>query len=181
MRREVIVADERVDCMYHSFRSVELAVSNTPEQAVRAALDLRFQGAGVLSDGKVANYETRFKYAMDMLRSGKWGRDVTVELAGTMVVPGARGHGPVRFIPRDKIRDATRKMRDGDIVYFIKHQSRRVVGEIVGHLGIIRREGGKVYLIHASGKKKQGGEVRKLPLTDYAADMPFPGIAVGRF
>jgi hypothetical protein len=181
VRREVIVADERVDCMYHTFRSVELAVSNTPEDAVRAALGLRFREAGALVDGKVSNYDTRFEYAVDMLRSGKWGRDVTAELAATIEVPGARGHKALRVISGDMVKDAARKMKSGDIVYFIKHPSRRVVGEIVGHLGIIRREGGVVYLIHASGKKKQGGEVRKLPLTDYAADMPFLGIAVGRF
>ncbi|MBI5213849.1 MAG: hypothetical protein HY957_10865, partial [Nitrospirae bacterium] len=32
--RTVITADERVDCMYLTFRAVELALSGTPEEAV---------------------------------------------------------------------------------------------------------------------------------------------------
>lgn len=181
VRRKVIVADERVDCMYHVFRSVELALSNTPEEAVMAALRLRFRGSGMLVDGKVTNYDTRFEYAIDMLMSGKWGRDVTGELGETTEVPGSRGHGPVSIIPRDRVADSAGGMLSGDIIYFVKDPEKRVVGEIVGHMGIIRREGRDVWLIHAGGSKKKGGEVRKLLLSEYVSRMPFVGIAVGRF
>ncbi|MEK6583095.1 MAG: hypothetical protein AABZ25_12000, partial [Nitrospirota bacterium] len=73
--KKVIVADERVDCMYLSFRAVELAMSLTPEEAVNIALDKRFINRGKLgNNGKVLNYEDRFQYGEDMLDSGRWGR-----------------------------------------------------------------------------------------------------------
>jgi hypothetical protein len=56
-----------------------------------------------------------------------------------------------------------------------------VVGEIIGHIGIIKREGKSLYLIHASGRKNRGGKVKKVPLAEYAANMPFVGIIVSRF
>src|SRR3990167_4450483 len=40
--KKVIVADERIDCMYHVFRTAELALSNTPAEAQEKALNLRF-------------------------------------------------------------------------------------------------------------------------------------------
>src|SRR5208283_5544863 len=40
--QSVIVADERVDCMYLAFRTVELALSSTPDEAVQTALEKRF-------------------------------------------------------------------------------------------------------------------------------------------
>ncbi len=55
------------------------------------------------------------------------------------------------------------------------------MGEIVGHIGILKREGEDLYLIHASGRKRRGGEVVKVPFGDYLIDMPFAGIMVGRF
>ncbi len=47
VRRAVIVADERVDCMYLTFRVTELALTNTPEEAVQKALVLRFRTLGM--------------------------------------------------------------------------------------------------------------------------------------
>ncbi len=42
VRKNVIIADERVDCMYLTFRSVELAFGKDPDDAVSVALDKRF-------------------------------------------------------------------------------------------------------------------------------------------
>ncbi|MEO5359830.1 MAG: DUF1460 domain-containing protein [Nitrospirota bacterium] len=182
VRNNVIVYDSVVDCMYHTFRAVELSIGQTPEEAVSVALNLRFKDRGVLGDsGKVQNYDNRFEYAEDMILSGKWGRDITAEIGTTLKIKGARGIESTEIIPKDAVESA--KLNSGDIVYFIKAVEKRVVGEIVAHLGIIKREGSKVYLIHASGKKnaQNPGHVKKLLFEDYIAQMSFIGIKVTRF
>lgn len=177
-----IVADESMDCMYHTFRSVELALSNTPEEAEDLALGLRFRTRGVLGpDGLVLNYEERYEYAMDMIRGGRWGMDVTGMLGDTVAIKGERGLESVDILPREALPEAMGKFRSGDVVYFIKPPSRRVVGEIVGHLGLLKKEEGGVYLIHASGLKNKGGQVKKVPFDDYVGGMKFIGIKVTRF
>ncbi len=182
---QVIVADKKVDCMYLTFRAAELALSNSPASAVEAALSMRFPKKGVLEHGEVMNYDDRFQYAMDMLRSGKWGTDITPTLPGATDMKGSRGVERVSHLPAEAIPGAMDQLRSGDIVYFVKDPSKRVVGEIVGHLGIIKQEGKlknkKLYLIHASGHKNRGGEVKKVLFEDYVSDMPFAGIIVGRF
>jgi hypothetical protein len=179
--REVIVADDRVDCMYLTFRSAELALSGTPEEAVEVALDKRFMGSGVMKEGKVLNYDNRFQYAQDMLSSGKWGREITGTLGETVEIEGSRGTKTVRILPGAQIPGAVPLLESGDIIFFVKDPAKRVVGEIVGHIGIIKREGDKAFLIHAGGKKDLGGVVKKVLLTDYARSMPFVGIRVSRF
>lgn len=177
-----VVADEAVDCMYLTFRSVELALGADEQGAVEAALDLRFRTRGVLGpDGLVVNYDERFEYAMDMIASGKWGSLITNSLGPTVTLPGARSHGPIEVIPREGVADAADRIMSGDVIYFIKHPEKRVVGEIVGHLGIALRQDGRTWVIHASGRKNRGGAVVKVPLADYAAEMPFAGIMVTRF
>ena len=184
-----VVVDDRVDCMYLTFRSVELAASTDPADAVQAALDKRFLTRGELApDGTVLNYDDRFQYAMDMISSNKWGSDVTGDLvpaSTTTVVPGSRGYGPVSIIPADSVLAALPGMQSGDIVFFVKDPARRVVGEIIGHIGIITREADGVYLIHASGRKNSegspSGHVVKVPLAAYARLMPFKGVVITRF
>jgi len=184
-----IVCDSEVDCMYLVFRAAELGTSGTPEEAQKRALDLRFKTKGVLDDeGRVSNYDDRFQYGEDMIASGKWGDEVTSEIGTTETIPGARGRDEIAILPKDELLDAGNlaKFRDGDIIFFIKDPSRRVVGEIVGHLGIIKVEDGVPMLIHASGTKESakspgGGVVKKVPLMDYARDMKFIGVQVTRF
>ena len=183
-----VVCDSEVDCMYHVFRSVELATSGTPKEAVDRALTLRFSTRGRLAGGKVVNYDERFQYGEDMIDSGRWGEDVTAGLGRTVRLPGSRGREYVTVLPKDELpKPGTyTKLKDGDIVYFIKDPSRRVVGEIVGHLGVIKVEGGRPALIHASGTKsregnKGGGVVKKVDFLEYAAAMKFVGVKVTRF
>lgn len=177
-----IVADDHVDCMYQVFRSVELALSNTPEGAVREALHLRFKTEGRLApDGTVLNYDDRFQYALDMLRSGKWGRDITAALGPTVRIRGARGVPFVNIIPKEEIGGILPRLQSGTIIYFVKDPEKRIVGEVIGHLGIIKREGSSVYLIHASGTKHNGGIVKKVLFAGYARTMPFIGIMAGSF
>lgn len=186
VRSGEVVCDSQVDCMYHVFRSVELALTDTPEAARDKALDLRFITRGRVEGGKVVNYDERFQYAEDMIASGKWGRDVTNELGRVEDVPGSRGYKTVSYIPKSKLLSGRLGLKSGDIVYFIKDPSRRAVGEIVGHLGIIKVEGGRASLIHASGSKdtqsKKGcGTVKRVDFMQYVKDMKFIGIKVTRF
>jgi hypothetical protein len=175
------VADDRVDCMYLTFRAVELALGGSPEGARQEALQKRFFGKGVVKDGKVLNYDDRFQYASDMIASGKWGREITASLPGSAEMEGARGYERVPVVPASRAARALALLRSGDVVYFVKDPARRVTGEIVGHIGILKREGDDLYLIHASGRKKHGGKVRKEPFAGYLASMPFVGIRVSRF
>ncbi len=179
--RQVVVADERVDCMYLTFRSVELALSGSPDEAHALALDKRFKGKGIEEDGRVINYGDRFQYAVDMLRSGKWGTDITPDLPGSVEMEGSRGIKAVTVLPREAIPAAYKRLRSGDMIFFVKDPSKRVVGEIIGHIGIIKREGEELYLIHASGRKNRDGKVMKVLFADYIGGMPFAGIMAGRF
>lgn len=190
VRKGVIVADERVDCMYHIFRSVELALSSTPDDAVKEALRLRFFTEGILKNRKVINYEDRYQYGEDMIDSRKWGSEITSQLGKTIGIKGSRGKEKVSILPKEEsIKEVTLRMfKDGDIIYFIKDPDKRIAGEIVGHIGIVKIEKEVPYLIHASGVKdnnnksfKAEGSVKKIQLSDYLRDMRFAGIRVTRF
>jgi len=182
VRRAVIEADERVDCMYLTFRAAELAFSSTYSQAVGNALDLRFATKGkVNAEGKVLNYDERYQYAMDMIRSGKWGRDVTASLGPVREIPGDRGVESVQVLERKSIVSGTEGFRNGDIIFFVKDPKKRVVGEIIGHIGIVVVSKEGTFVVHASGVKKKGGVVKKVVLSDYAEQMPFIGVVVTRF
>ena len=71
-------------------------------------------------------------------------------------------------------------LKIGDIVFFVKDPAMRVEGEIIGHIGIIKREQDNVYLISAFGQKNKGGKVKKALFSEYSAEMPFIGIKVTR-
>lgn len=98
--KHVIVADERVDCMYLSFRTLELSLGRTPSEAIMIALDKRFMNRGRIVDGKIVNYENRFQRGEDMLDSGKWGREVTKEIGPITKMKGSRGRNKIRIIPK---------------------------------------------------------------------------------
>jgi cell wall-associated NlpC family hydrolase len=186
--KKTVVTDERVDCMYLVFRSVELAVSSSPDGAIEAALDKRFRTKGVLKNGRVENYGERFEYGEDMIDSGKWGREITSELGRTRYVKGSRGKIRVAFLPPRELKKGISRLKNGDLLFFIKDPRKRISGEIVGHMGIVKVEaqtgkasGKRVYLIHAGGTKKRGGVVKKVLLTDYIKTMPYMGVRITRF
>ncbi|MFA4829171.1 MAG: hypothetical protein WC594_08120, partial [Thermodesulfovibrionales bacterium] len=200
--KKVIVADERVDCMYLSFRAVELAMSLTPEEAVNIALDKRFVNKGRIdSKGNVVNYEDRFQYGEDMIDSGRWGREITEEFGKITVITGSRGKEKVKIISKKAMLNCSNgssglncfsKLKNGDFIFFIKAVEKRKVGEIVGHIGIVKtevrsqksevrnneeqraesREQRAIYLIHAGGVKNKGGEVKKVRFSEYINSMP---------
>jgi hypothetical protein len=183
--KAVIVADEEVDCMYLTFRAVELSLSRTPEEAIQIALDKRFHHRGVLQDGKVVNYEDRFQYGEDMIQSGKWGKEVTAEIGRTARIQGSRGYDFYEVLPPHEIARKKGRLRSGDILFFFKAPEKRMVEEGVGHIGIVkveRKDSEKaIFLIHAGGTKSSGGTVRKVLLMDYLSVMPFVGVKVSRF
>jgi hypothetical protein len=183
--KAAIVADERVDCMYLTFRAVELALSHTPEEAIQIALEKRFHSGGILQDGKVINYEDRFQYGEDMIGSGKWGREVTGEIGRTIRVKGTRGRDFCEILPSQEIKQGMKKLKSGDIFFFITPPEKRKVNECVGHIGIIKIEekpaAKEIYLIHASGLKNRGGSVKIILLQDYISKMPFVGVKISRF
>ncbi len=188
VRTNRIVADERADCMYLTFRTVELARSTTPGDAVEQALDLRFRTKGVLADGLVTNYGDRFEYGEDMVFSGKWGRNITDELGGTTTVPGSRGHDTVVILPKASLasKKLQKQLQDGDIIYWVKDPKKRSAAmEIVAHLSFVRLKDGKIFLIHAGGTKDSDtrpgkGQVKEVPLADYLRETKFIGAFVTR-
>lgn len=183
VRKNKIVVDERVDCMYLTFRVVELAHSSNPEDAVEEALNRRFFTKGIVVDNKVTNYYERFQYGMDMILSNKWGKDVTEELGQTIYVEGARGWDKQKILPSNNTPEWIKNLRSGDIIFFVKPPKKRVVGEIIGHIGIIDNTSNKIYLIHASGSKKKDskGKVKRVRLKKYFKTTGFIGAKVTRF
>ncbi len=181
----VIVADQRVDCMYHVFRSVELAFSQSPEGAIAVAIDKRFHSQGKLEGGLVMNYDDRFSYGEDMIDSGKWGREITADICKTSSVADERRRRTVRYIIKKDLPRISRYLREGDLAFLVKSPEKRVAGEVIGHMGIISVEKSgavsKIYLVHAAGTKKSGGMVRKVQWDSYCSKMPFIGAKFTRF
>jgi cell wall-associated NlpC family hydrolase len=180
VRRGMIVADNRVDCMYLTFRAVELAMGRNPADAQVVALRMRFMHRGKVERGKVMNYDDRFQYGEDMLESGKWGKEVTSELGEIRTITTPAGK-EVSLVPAAAVVKANDLFRSGDIVFFVNTPDKIARGIVIGHIGILKKENGGVYLIHASGRKRQGGEVKKVSFRDYLLTMPFAGIRVSRF
>ncbi len=187
VRTNRIAADEKADCMYHTFRSVELAESSTPSEAIEKALNLRFITQGKVVDGLVTNYDQRFEYGEDMVESGKWGRNVTGVLGATRTIPGTRGKEEVQILPRQTLitRTLQKKLQDGDIIYWVKDPKKRASDEIVGHLSVVHLKAGKPYLVHAAGNKDRngtpgGGVVKEVPFSEYVQNMRFIGAFITR-
>ena len=186
--RSTIVVDERVDCMYLTFRTVELALSHTLEEAVQIALEKRFHSKGVLKDGQVMNYDDRFEYGEDMIESGKWGKDITPKVGRVIRIKGSRGKDFIDTLSSQALLNGMKKLKSGDILFFIKKPEERKREEMVGHIGILKvekdsrnKEGKGIYLIHASGTKEKSGEVKKVLLKEYLSKMPFIGVKITRF
>jgi hypothetical protein len=186
--KATIVADERVDCMYLTFRTVELALSQTPDEAIQVALEKRFHSKGILKGGRVVNYDDRFEYGEDMIESGKWGKDITSQVGKITKIKGSRGMDVVEILSSDAFLKGTKNLESGDIIFFIKKPEERKREEIVGHIGILKVEKNSknradkdIYLLHASGIKEKGGAVKKILLKNYLSKMPFIGVKITRF
>jgi len=186
--KATIVADERVDCMYLTFRAAELALSRSPGEAVQVALDKRFHSKGVLKNGRVMNYDDRFEYGEDMIESGKWGREVTAEIGKVTKIKGSRGKDFAEVLSSRALLMGMKNLRSGDIIFFALKPEKRRAGEIIGHIGFIKVEkrpddprAREVGLIHAGGTKRKGGVVKEVSLKDYLSQTGFVGVKVTRF
>jgi hypothetical protein len=186
--RRALVADDRVDCMYLTFRAFELALGLTPEESLDIALDKRFKTRGRVEGGVVLNYEDRFQYGEDMIDSGKWGREVTGDLGPLTFVKGTRGREQVGMLSKETVlslfregRNSRSALRSGDFMFFLKSPQSRIADEMVGHIGIVTQDKEGLFLVHASGKKKKEGVVKKVSLYDYLNSMPFAGVRVSRY
>ena len=188
VRRALIVADERVDCMYLTFRAVELALAHNPEEAIDEALTMRFHTRGILKDGKVVNYDDRYRDGIDMIRSGKYGAEITARLGKTRQITEPDSRDTIEFLPAAEVERSLHLnlLNTGDIVYFVRDRSKRAEEGIIAHMGIIKVEqkngrlGRTVYLIHASGTKKRGGFVKKVLLDEYVSHMQHAGVKISR-
>lgn len=166
VREKRIVFDSQVDCMYLTFRSVELAFADGDEElAVEIALDKRFKTRGVISNGVVLNYDDRFEYGEDMFLSGKWGKIITNYQ--TEKIFSERLSEYISFIPKRYYNKVRSIIPNGSIIFFVRDPRNRLKDEVIGHLGILEKIGNELYLIHASGSKNRGGRVVREKLSRY--------------
>ncbi len=179
VEKGVIVDDSSFDCMSLTFRVLELALSKNEEESLENALWIRFKTNGARKGNSIKTYEGRFEYGEDMALSGKFGRLINHEIGKLSLTSSKRYEAEMTFVKSEDVNFTA--LKSGDIIYFVKKSQDRKVEEIVGHLGFVKVEDGEVYLIHASGVKNKGGEVKKVPLDDYLEKMKnFDGILITR-
>jgi hypothetical protein len=164
----LLVQDFKPDCVLFFYRCTDLARSSPAPQAILRALESRFGGATpapVDSLGRV-DYDNaaHIDFSLDIVRSGRWGRDVTREVgvaiadaAGTSRYPA----GSFEYIPSAQLRE--HNLRDGDHLFFVLDEAsqrgrklRTEYGLVVGHQGIAHIVGDEVYVIHAASKDLPG-------------------------
>ncbi len=192
-----IVDDFQTDCVLFLYRMTELGRSSSAQEAVQFAFGTRFFSAGVndaiLPDGRVRyDHPSHLDYSEDMLKSAIWGRDITSSIGPLQADPGNDRFpaGSLSYVPKDKINYSA--LRSGDIVYFVTDEktpkgleARSGKGGLIGHIGIILREGDETYLIHAARRGLagyyDGGKVEKIPLRTYLERVDvFKGVDVAR-
>lgn len=159
-------------------------------------------------NGKIESYISRLHYSSDWLYEMEKQRllsDITHIIGGTEYFPDvyfmtknyqkypilmrdttlipemkkietAINKRPYYYIPKQRIRMSEKQIATGDIVLI----TTGIKGLDTSHLGIAVKEGGRIYLLHASSTAKK--VVRsELPLADYMADISSQtGIMVGR-
>jgi hypothetical protein len=116
-----------------------------------------------------------------MIFSRKWEKEITSEIGRVTKIKGSRGLDSIDMLPLGELMKEMQKLKTGDIIFFIKNPKKRISEEIVGHIGIIKIENKKIYLIHAGGIKSKGGAVKKVLFKDYIKSMPFIGAKITRF
>jgi hypothetical protein len=192
-----IVDDFATDCVLFLYRTTELGRSSSAREAVQFAFGTRFFGASVdaaiLPDGKVQyDHPSHLDYSEDILKSGIWGKDVTASIGPVQADPGSDRFPPGSFsyVPKEKVNFGA--LASGDIIFFVTDEksakgtdSRSGKGGLIGHIGIIAREGEEPYLIHAAKTPLigfyEGGKIEKIPLKTYLDRIDsFKGIAVAR-
>lgn len=184
VKNMTIEEDKALDCMSLTFLSIELASASSEIEALDQALKIRFIKTGSRSGNYINSYEGRFKYGEDMWLSGKYGKNINHFFGKLYSLKSDRLNRQVYALPIDQALKNIEKFNTGDIIFFVKHSANRKVGELVGHIGILKREENEMlFLIHASGVKNKEGKVKKVEFKDYLAKHRsfFPYILVSRF
>ena len=194
-----LVLDGRQDCVSLMYRCSELGRAGSAVGALEVALRTRFAGVSLDSlvdaDGRV-DYDRpeHLDFGLDMIRSGHWGQDITADLTGA--VPDSAGSsryraGDFSYVPSSSL--VGDELREGDIVWLILdpgsesgRKLREEFGLVIGHLGIVIREDGEPWLVHAASSGLsgcyEGGRVVKVPLAVYLGRVEkFCGLVVTRF
>jgi hypothetical protein len=194
----LLVQDFKHDCVSLYYRTTELARAASARDALRLAYGTRFAdvnpSAWPAPTGAM-NYDdpAHLDYSEDMIRTGLWGADVTKEVG--VAIPDAAGTsryaaGTYDFIPKSKLRYG--KLRSGDLLYFVLDEAnekartlREKYGLLVGHQGIVDRDGDTVYVIHAAQSDLPGiyagNRVVRVPLRTYLDRVErFKGVMISR-
>ncbi len=157
------------DCISLVYRVCELARARTVDHALSVALATRFAGAvaesPVLADGRVDyDHAAHLDYSVDMIRSGRWGGDVTARLTGARPDPlGSARYPALSVVTVPKAALDLAELRHGDVVWFVLSPDdqraaslRRDHGLMVGHAGVVVRDGDAVQLVHAASRPLTG-------------------------
>ncbi|MFQ5600595.1 MAG: hypothetical protein ACE5G2_08575 [Candidatus Krumholzibacteriia bacterium] len=194
----LLVQDFKPDCVLFSYRCSELARSRTPQEAVTLALETRFAGArpaSAVTPSGAVDYDdpSHLDYSLDIVRSGLWGRDVTLEVGEARVDSAGTSRYPARsfrYIPTEALR--LDRLEDGDLLFFVLDENskrgrkmREEYGLVVGHQGIARRGQDTVYAIHAAQRdlpgEYAGNRIVRVPLLTYLRRVEsFKGVLVTR-
>lgn len=194
----LLVQDFKHDCVSLFYRSTELARAASPKDALADALALRFAGGDpdrFLRPTGAVDYDdpAHLDYSEDILRGGRYGRDVTREVGEAVPErPGTSRYpaGSFHYIPKERLR--YEGLQEGDLLYFVLNEAnekaaklRNDYGLLVGHQGIVHREGDTVYLVHAAQSDLAGvytgNRVVHVPLRTYLERLDrFKGLFVGR-
>jgi len=195
----LLAGDHRPDCVSLLYRATELARAADHRDALRLALATRFAGAAadsaVDAAGRV-DYDRpeHLDYSLDMIRAGHWGQDVTATLSGAR--PDSAGSaryapGSFQYIPAGVLDP--RQLREGDVVWLVLNPAhaaarrlREEHGLVIGHIGLIIEEKGRILLVHAASSGLEGvyegGRVVSVPLDLYLERVDrFAGVVVTRF
>ncbi|MBU8872073.1 MAG: hypothetical protein KOO60_14490 [Gemmatimonadales bacterium] len=194
-----LVLDTRHDCVSLMYRCSELGRADSAVDALEWALRTRFAGGTLDSligrTGRV-DYDSpeHLDFSLDMIRSGYWGSDITADLNGA--VPDSAGSsrypaGDFVYVPSGSLVGA--EIFEGDIVWLVLdpgsesgRKLRQEFGLVIGHLGIVIREGEEPWIVHAASRGLPGyyenGGVVKVPLAVYLSRVEkFCGVVVTRF
>jgi hypothetical protein len=163
------------------------------------ALRTRFAGApldSVVDDRGRVDYDRpeHLDFSLDMIRSGHWGRDVTAGLTGAGPDTAGSSRYPAgSFVTVPEAALVEGELREGDVVWLVLDPTdedgarlRRTYGLVIGHIGMVIVEDGRIWLVHAASSGldgwNPGGAVVKVPLAVYLERVgKYSAIMVTRF
>ena len=198
-RDGLLVKDRHQDCVSLVYRCTELARARDRRDALAWALHTRFAGIpleAVADSSGCVDYDRpeHLDFSLDMIRSGHWGVDVTMNLTGVQADSSGTSRYPAgsfSYVPTARID--IRELRAGDIVWLVLNpanpagaNSRRRYGTAIGHLGILLDDEQQIWLVHAASRPLPGwyeeGGVVRVPLLTYLSRVEkFAGIIITRF